>query len=641
LRLTVRDGAGWLVETDPVKLASIVNAATRPRRPDYHIVPESELPKRYEGPHAFADGATTAPAAYSPAAVAAATTVTAASTVDLIVGYTPGFATANGGASGAMTRLNYLVDVTNAAYANSKVGARVTLVKAMQVSYTDTNSNDLALEQLSGYKSGTGPVTPNAAFNGLRSAREQYGADLVSLVRDFYEPEHGGCGIAFLLGGGLQGIGAGEGWDELAYSVVSDGIDQGTDGKTYFCHDETLAHELGHNMGAAHDKATAMGDDDRLDNPDDYGATTYSFGYKTGAAAGNFYTIMAYGDTGQAIYRIFSTPDSTYCGGHACGTSSEDNARTLRGTIPVVAGFRASMEVGAAGLGNHFSGDFNGDGKSDILWRNSSTGSNVIWRSGLKSTPQGVARVADTQWQVAAVGDFGGDGKSDILWRDAITGANTIWNSANKNSRQSVASMPDVLWQVAGIGDFNGDGKDDILWRHAATGANLIWRSGGNATPQAVASVTNLEWKVAGVGDFNADGKDDILWHDTATGANTIWKSADSSTRQVVSGVTNLEWQVVGVGDFNGDARSDILWRNEATGANTLWRSANSATRQVVASVALQWQAVGIGDFNGDARSDILWRNFTSGANSIWRSANKSSYQPAASVTDLAWIVVP
>src|SRR3546814_11752256 len=127
----------------------------------------------------------------------------------------------------------------------------------MKVTYTDTNSNDTALEQLSVYKSGSGPVTPNAAFNALRAAREQYGADLVSLVRDFRDPEQDGCGLAWLLGGGLQGIGAGEGWDELGYSVVGDGIDAVTDGKNYYCLDETLAHEIVNNMGAAHARETA------------------------------------------------------------------------------------------------------------------------------------------------------------------------------------------------------------------------------------------------------------------------------------------------------------------------------------------------------------------------------------------------
>jgi hypothetical protein len=106
LRLTVRDGASWLVKTDPAKVAGIANAATRPQRPDYHIVAESELPRRVASVVAAADGATT----YQRTATATAT----AATVDLIIGYTAGFANAHGGASGATTRVNCLVDVANA-----------------------------------------------------------------------------------------------------------------------------------------------------------------------------------------------------------------------------------------------------------------------------------------------------------------------------------------------------------------------------------------------------------------------------------------------------------------------------------------------------------------------------------------------
>jgi hypothetical protein len=45
-------------------------------------------------------------------------------------------------------------------------------------------------------------------------------------------------------------------------------------------------------------------------------------------------------------------------------------------------------------------GDYNGDGKSDILWRNISSGANVIWRSGQSATPQAVRGVTQTSWKV-------------------------------------------------------------------------------------------------------------------------------------------------------------------------------------------------------------------------------------------------
>jgi len=65
--------------------------------------------------------------------------------------------------------------------------------------------------------------------------------------------------------------------------------------------------------------------------------------------------------------------------------------------------------------------DFNGDGKSDIAWRD--TGGDVaIWlMSGtqvLNPNTAGVGNVA-TSWSIVGTGDFNGDGKWDILWHDS------------------------------------------------------------------------------------------------------------------------------------------------------------------------------------------------------------------------------
>jgi len=617
LRLTMRNGVSWLVETDPRKVAAIINAETRPTRPDYHIVRRADLP-----------GVGSVPAASAPVSTTSAATATAANTVDLLVGYTAGFVTAQGSASAALTRLNYLVDVANAALANAQVPAQVRLVHAMQVSYTDLNTNDTALEELSGYKSGVGPVPPNAAFNALRAARETYGADLVSLVRPFKDPEQDSCGLAWLLGGGKQGIQAGAGWDELAYSVIGDGEDQGTDGHTYFCRDETLAHEMGHNEGSAHDRTTAAGDDGVLDDPDDYGAFQYSFGYKTTSTNGNFYTVMAYGDSGQTPYRVFSNPRITFCGGHACGTTTyEDNARSLSQTIPVVAGFRATVvdqnpDVSwfVAGIG-----DFNADGKGDILWRNRRSGANAIWLSANASTSLPVTTVTSQAWQVAGVGDFNGDGRDDIFWRNASTGVNTIWLSGNGATQQAVADVTNLTWKVVGIGDFDNDGRSDVVWRNGNTGANAIWRAANAATPMAITAVTNLTWSVANIADVDGDGRSDIVWRNRSTGADVIWRAGNSASPLAMTAVTSLAWVVAGGGDFSGDGRADILWRNGSTGANAIWKSANSATPQAVSSVAnLDWIVAGVGDFDGDQRADILWRNTRTGADAIWRSGDSA-----------------
>jgi hypothetical protein len=623
LRLTVRNGVSWLVETDPTKVAGIINAATRPQRPDYRIPPTSGVPDSTVSP-------SSAPSMASAPVMASATSGTAA-TVDLVLGYTPAFASDNGGQSGAITRLNYLVDVTNISYGNSSINARVRLVATVPVSYADNTSNDTTLDQLTGYDSSTNKTTsPNSAFNGLRAAREQYGADLVSMVRSFRDPENGGCGVGWLIGGSQQGISTSDSY--YGYSVVSDGTDAGTDGHTYFCLDETLAHELGHNMGAQHDVDTAKGGDGVL-NAGDYGAYAYSFGYKSATNA--FYTVMAYGDSGQHIYRIFSDPRSTFCGGVACGSSQADNAMTLTKTIPVVATFRSTLVK----LALH--SDYDGDGRADILWRNGSSGSNRIWRSGNSSTPLAVSGVASQTWKIVGTGDFNGDGRADILWRDFGNGMNVAWFSGNSATQQAVTRVSDLAWAVVGLGDFDGDGHSDILWRNNSNGFDAIWRSGDSTTPQTITGVTNLAWKIVGVGDFDGDGRSDILWRNASNGLDVIWRSGDSSSQQPVQGVSNLAWAVVGVGDFDGDGRSDILWRNSSTGLNAIWKSGNASTPQSIDAVSSQdWKVVAVADYNADGQSDILWRNTANGMNTIWKSGNRSSQQAVTYEPDQAWTVV-
>jgi alpha-tubulin suppressor-like RCC1 family protein len=285
--------------------------------------------------------------------------------------------------------------------------------------------------------------------------------------------------------------------------------------------------------------------------------------------------------------------------------------------------------------------DFNGDGVSDILWRNAVTGANTIWKSASSALRLAVKSVTGQEWILAGTGDFNADGLTDILWRNTVTGVNTIWKSANSGSRQAVTGVTSQDWQVAGVGDFDGDGTADILWRNGVTGANTIWRGGNSTSRQLVTGVTNVDWHVVAVGDFNSDGRADIFWRNMATGANAIWYSANAATSISVTGVTDLDWKVAGAGDFDGDGAADVLWHQQASGANVLWKSGNPATRQSLVTVTdTAWAIVAVGDYNGDGKSDILWRNGTSGADVIWRSAQYTAPQSVAAVTDPAWTII-
>ncbi|HET7127047.1 MAG TPA: VCBS repeat-containing protein [Lysobacter sp.] len=196
-------------------------------------------------------------------------------------------------------------------------------------------------------------------------------------------------------------------------------------------------------------------------------------------------------------------------------------------------------------------GDFDGNGLADILSRDPTSGLNHVQFGAMvgnfiiegATTYQQLPTVG-LAWKVAGVGDFDGDGRSDILWRDASTGANSIWRSGNVATRLKIASVPNLDWKIAAIGDYDGDGRSDILWRNMRSGVNVIWRSGNNLTPQAVAKVSSMAWKVAATGDFNGDGKWDLAWRNSVTGANVLWKSAKSTTRQALPTVA-VSWSLV------------------------------------------------------------------------------------------------
>ena len=163
--------------------------------------------------------------------------------------------------------------------------------------------------------------------------------------------------------------------------------------------------------------------------------------------------------------------------------------------------------------------------------------------------------------------DFNGDAKSDILWRDN-TGNTAAWlmNGGTLLQAGSFGAVP-LTWSVVGQRDFNGDGNYDLLWRDTS-GNTAIWLLNGLSILQTgVLGNIPTTWSVAGTADFNGDGKGDILWLDN-TGNVAIWLMNGLSISQA-GGLGNVgtHWSVVGTADFNGDGKTDILWRD--TSGNT------------------------------------------------------------------------
>ncbi len=274
-------------------------------------------------------------------------------------------------------------------------------------------------------------------------------------------------------------------------------------------------------------------------------------------------------------------------------------------------------------------GDFDGDARADLLWRNSATGANIGWlMNGLTlSASAFLPTIADTNWKVVGIGDVNGDHKTDVLWRNGVTGANVGWlmNGLTVGSSAFLPAIADTNWAVVGIGDVNGDGKADVFWRNGATGANIVWVMNGLTVSMSafLPAIADVNWKIVAVGDLSHDGKADVLWRNAATGANIGWLMNGLVVGQsaFLPTIADTNWQVVGVGDVSGDGHADVIWRNRSSGADIGWLM-NGLTVSLAASLPTiadtNWKIVTVGDLNGDGKADIVFRNAASGQNIGW-----------------------
>jgi hypothetical protein len=102
-------------------------------------------------------------------------------------------------------------------------------------------------------------------------------------------------------------------------------------------------------------------------------------------------------------------------------------------------------------------GPFNGGVQADILFRDS-WGSNYVWDMSGTNFNGGTNQVqlpsTNAGWQIVGVGDFNGDGISDIVWRNPSTGANGIWLTSSPlgstYTNVVLTSLAGTSWTIGG-----------------------------------------------------------------------------------------------------------------------------------------------------------------------------------------------
>ena len=329
-------------------------------------------------------------------------------------------------------------------------------------------------------------------------------------------------------------------------------------------------------------------------------------------------------------------------------------------------------------------GDFNGDGRIDLLHLHPSADPQYSWvalanSSGgftfSRSLPGAAAATnsyIDASYKNIVSGDFNGDGLTDLLHLHPNADPQYSWVALAKGdgtfaftrSLPGAAAATNSYIDTSNLdiitGDFNGDGRTDLLHLQASSDPQYSWvaLSSGNGTftfmrslPGAAAATNSyLDSSSKSIlsGDFNGDGLTDLLhlhpnadpqysWVALSKGDGSFTFSRKLPGAAAVTNsyldASNLE---IVMGDFNGDGLTDMLhlqpnadpqysWvaLSKGDGSFTFTRSLPGAAAAINSYLDASNREISVGDFNGDGLTDLLHLQASADAQYSWVALSK------------------
>lgn len=279
-------------------------------------------------------------------------------------------------------------------------------------------------------------------------------------------------------------------------------------------------------------------------------------------------------------------------------------------------------------------GDFNGDGIPDLalLWSTSISGdpplSVTIFLGTGKGTFTTGPTTAATGVQTFAymiTGDFNGDGKTDLAILNSGAGYSTSYVSVMLNNGDGSFAAPQTIpaYTQGAVGgdvvpgsmvaaDFNGDGKMDLALVGGLVSSDevtiLLGNGDGTFKPMGMGVGFGSSFNELATGDFNGDGIPDLVvanYFSPSDAYVLLGKGDGTFTALPTPTPVDSFSHAIVVGDFNGDGKTDLAFGYNG-GVGVYLGNGDGTFKQVTGS---PFSAAGlslvVGDFNHDGKPDL------------------------------------